>query len=1696
LLWPEPLIQLNPSFESGGTIDELVDEGLLHEECRRAFRIKTRRDDEGKALRLHRHQAEAIRAARTGANYVLTTGTGSGKSLAYIIPIVDHVLRAGSGPSIKAMVVYPMNALANSQLGELQKFLSFGYPDGRGPATFARYTGQENDEQKREIIENPPDILLTNYVMLELLLTRPDEIPLVRSARGLQFLVLDELHTYRGRQGADVAMLVRRAREAFEAPRLQCVGTSATMASGGSIEEQREEVARVSSRLFGAPVARESVIGEILQRTTPERSLDDPAFTTELRQRVADESRRPPHEFAGFIGDPLSIFIESTCGLRPDPETERLVRVAPRPISGEGGVAGDLARLTGLGVDRCTTAIAEQLLASYGSEANPATGFPVFAFRLHQFIGRGDTVYASLEEESRRYLTVQAQRYVPGSRTKALLPLVFCRECGQEYYCVRESADPETSRRFFEPRELSDQGGDDDSEAGFLYVNTKEPWPDQAEALLERIPEDWIEETRSGLRVRRDRRDRLPRPVRVEGDGSQRETGFACHYFRAPFLFCLSCGVAYGARQRSDFGKLTSLGTEGRSTATTILTLAAIRELRADESLRERARKILSFTDNRQDASLQAGHFNDFVEVGLLRSALFRAAEAAGSEGLRHDTLIQGVFQALDLPLQFYASDPEVKYAALEDTNRAFRSVLAYRLYRDLQRGWRITSPNLEQCGLLELQYESLRELCENDADWAGRHPALESARPEDRYKVAKTLLDLMRRELAIKVDVLHAETQERVIQQSSQRLRSPWAIDEGEIGAMERAKILYPRSRTRGDYRGHFFLSSRSGFAQYLGRPSTFSEHRERLRLEDKERICRDLLEALRMAGIVEVVEEAREDDGAPGYQLVASALLWKAGDGTRPFHDAIRVPRASAHGGQTNAFFIEYYRGIAEDGKGLEAREHTAQVPAPVREEREERFREAKLPILYCSPTMELGVDIAELNAVNLRNMPPTPANYAQRSGRAGRSGQPAIVFSYCTNYSPHDQYFFRRPHEMVAGAVAPPRIDLANEDLVRAHVHAVWLAETRVPLGQSVANLLDLAGDAPSLALLPEVRDGLADRGALERAGVRAGRMLEGIEDDLIEATWYDAEWLDRTLRGVLHSFDTACERWRDLYRAAARQRDAQHRIIADASRSAEDKKKARRLRAEAESQLALLAEPENVVQADFYSYRYFASEGFLPGYNFPRLPLSAFIPGRRQKQGRDEFVSRPRFLAISEFGPRAILYHEGARYLINRVILSSQREDDSDEIVTARAKLCESCGYLHDRFADGTDGPDLCDRCGVALGAPMSSLFRLQNVSTRRRDKISSDEEERLRLGYELKTGVRFESRSGRVSARSAQVLRGDDLVAELTYGDAARLWRINLGWRRRARPEDIGFDLDVERGYWARSQQEQDESEDPLSNRRRRVVPYVEDHRNCLLVQPAQAFDGATMATLQAALKHAIQMEFQLEDMELASEPLPSQADRRQILLYESAEGGAGVLRRLLDDPSALAQVARAALSRCHFDPDSGEDLRRAPGATEDCEAACYDCLMSYTNQPDHRLLDRQLVRTLLRDLAASRVEAAPGARPRGEHLAALMRSCESALERRWLQFLEDHGLNLPTHAQQRIDACNTRPDFAYDGHHVAVYVDGPHHEYAERAARDREQTSRMEDAGYSVLRFGADADWAAILRRYPSIFGVLREEPS
>ena len=467
ILWPDPLLQLNPSFQPGASIEQLIEDGLLHEDCGAIFRIKEHENDFGRPLTLHTHQEEAIRRAATNKPYVLTTGTGSGKSLSYIIPIVNHVLNEGSGKGIKAIIVYPMNALANSQQEELDKFLQFGFPNQEPPVTYARYTGQEGEQEKQAILNNPPDIILTNYVMLELILTRIEERKLVSRANELKFLVFDELHTYRGRQGADVAMLIRRCRNAFGSKDLRCVGTSATMASEGSSIDQTRTVAEVASTVFGELVEPENVIGETLSRTTDEFDFESTKTINAISNSVSSNAS-PPDSYEEFISHPLVSWIESAFGLKREPETHTLIRQIPSSISGVDGAAARLARILELPQEQCEDAIRRFLYA--GSEiTKPDSEFPVFAFRLHQFISRGDTAWASIEPAEQRHITLKGQQFVPGDRERILVPLCFCRHCGQEYYRIdrpANGADGAVTARANFSKSISD-----DVESGFLYIS-------------------------------------------------------------------------------------------------------------------------------------------------------------------------------------------------------------------------------------------------------------------------------------------------------------------------------------------------------------------------------------------------------------------------------------------------------------------------------------------------------------------------------------------------------------------------------------------------------------------------------------------------------------------------------------------------------------------------------------------------------------------------------------------------------------------------------------------------------------------------------------------------------------------------------------------------------------------------------------------------------------------------------------------------------------------------------------------------------------------------------------------------------------------------------------------------------------------------------------------------------------------------
>jgi Lhr-like helicase len=1642
--WPDALLSLNPRYLQGPTVDDLVASGDLDEATGKIFRFGVT------PLRFHRHQAQSIAKARAGKSYVVTTGTGSGKSLCFFVPVVDAIVRArktGKPRRTSAIIVYPMNALANSQIKEINKFISqSGLPNELKPIV-RRYTGQESQEERQRIADDPPDILLTNFMMAELLLTRQDSLDtkVIENASGLDFIVLDELHTYRGRQGADVAILVRRLRNRCAPNKAPiCIGTSATMASEGADTDRARAVADVASRLFGTAIGPESVIDESLQRATDDRlKLGDvrPKLASSLTWALPDvltDDILKQH--------PLAVWTELAIGLEDAQELKR-----KKPIPFEEAVAL-LSKDSSVDIETCRSGLETFLtrISLPEMERGGAGTGAFLAFKLHQFISGAGEVFTTLTEKPRNVL-FEGQLEDPSAPGHRLYPTRFCRECGHEVHVVTKTEDADGA--MFLPRDIDDAPLDDQEvdTAGYLTPTGDDDPEYVFNAEVETYPEDWREE-RSGVeKLRSNRKSRVPQMVTVAPDGRCKSSGRAFWFIPGKFGFCPCCldQPHPSMRERT---KLAGLSGEGRSSATTLLVATALEWMnRRDSGVPTEKRKLLGFTDNRQDAALQAGHFNDFLFVSLLRGAILRSVLDAGDDGITEDEFGLRVVRALGFTASnkeariHWMLDPEAGAVIREDAQRSLQKVLAHRLWTDLRRGWRYTNPSLSVLKLIDVEFVGLDDIAEDGAQLAAILPEFGSLDAPARKSMLKKLLGAMLDGLAVGTEALDPTVLEGVAQKSRNLLRAPWAIDIKETPRSRTTLFLQAPGKDRVSLREEQTIV-RAGHNSRIGRLiNRKSVIGTKLGKADYLTVMTGVMELLGREGLVSRVEI---EEDLQGWRLSPSAVRIVPGEAVR---------RGEA---QVNRYFHDLYNEIAADLKagrssfwGLEGREHTAQVSQRQREWREWRFRFEKedrenlasnaadlktageseqfLPALFCSPTMELGVDISALNAVYLRNVPPTPANYAQRAGRAGRSGQAAVIVTYCAAQSPHDQYFFERRNEMVAGVVRPPALDITNEELVRSHLHAVWLAETKLALSPDIPEILDLT--QTGYLLKQEIRD-VIDRPELAtRAHAPMKRVLDQI---LASVDGRKPVWMSEpddfvstvALRAPLE-IDRAFDRWRELYNSARTQLIEANARSEITGLSAADRRRIKASQMQASDQIAILEQGKASNGSDFYSYRYLATEGFLPGYNFPRLPLYAFIPGEG-KTG--SFLQRARFLAISEFGPRSLIYHEGRAYRVMKAKLPPEvRTGDGAELATRDIFICANCGGCHDVEVER------CHACNSPMAGekPVQRTLRIDNVEAAPAERITANDEERVRQGFDIQTVFSWPKRDGRVQITEADFRCEDASILNLQYANSAEISRINKGLKRRANQTVFGFHIDPRSGYWAKSDDEDPGVDIPPDVVRPvRIVPIVRDHKNALLFRFSEptAYAPETIVTVQHALMRGIEVVFQLEEGEVLGEPLPARDNRRAVLAYEATEGGAGVLSRLIEDPQALGKVAREALILMHFrNVDetiaAGDAKLLVAHEGEACVRGCYRCLLSYFNQPDHEQINRTSdeAKQMLVDLARGRVVLARG-------------TGQSTEDAEWESAFKEAGLPAPDGAA--VSFSGQVMSFSWRSHFVAACV--------------------------------------------------------
>ena len=450
---------------------------------------------------------------------------------------------------------------------------------------------------------------------------------------------------------------------------------------------------------------------------------------------------------------------------------------------------------------------------------------------------------------------------------------------------------------------------------------------------------------------------------------------------------------------------------------------------------------------------------------------------------------------------------------------------------------------------------------------------------------------------------------------------------------------------------------------------------------------------------------------------------------------------------------------------------------------------------------------------------------------------------------------------------------------------------------------------------------------------------------------------------------------------------------------------------------------------------------------------------------------DYISRPRLIALREFGPGNIIYHNGAKYRVNQVI----QPEIATQLRTVR--VCKSSGYW---LSDAESMLNCCPFTGVDLTESKNredfvDVLPLTECKADLREYITCEEEERRRLGFEIDTY--FSVPDGDMSRVQRAVVRsGDDDLLNLAFIPAARLVQLNR--RDRGRKEE-GFPLGMNTGFWKSANQDT-----PSKEEIRAVLIQTHSTADALYIEPVKSLglnrDG--VLSLMYALKRAIENTFQIESSELGAQPMGG-ADTPNLFLYEASEGSLGVLSELATNKDAFQRVVAEAIRLCRF-----EDKTHT-------ERATYDDLLSYYNQPHHLTLDRFLIQDALQKMAACTIEVRTSQSnlTYDQQFELLMKdkAPTSSTEETFLKFLYKEGRRLPDAAQKGVPGLYVRPDFFY-APDTWVFCDGSPHDDNKVMEDDKSKREAVRNEGDEVITWHYKDDLAALFAKYPDIFKKIR----
>lgn len=1393
---------------------------------------------------VHQQRAFERLTGEDGRSTLIATGTGSGKTECFLYPILEYCYRHRGEPGIKALIIYPMNALASDQAMRIAREI-YDSPELRGNVTAGMYVGgfelnastvMSKDRiitDRETILSNPPDILLTNYKMLDYLLVRPSDASLwVDNAPDtLKCIAVDELHTFDGAQGTDLACLLRRlkARLYTQQGYLCCIGTSATMGERDSSHYIKE----YASSVFGEQFEDNSVITE--DRLTAAEFFDgyeveDFSFPNQeqcqrLQQFIDEEDQEGYLTLAAEswlstefdYSDIMAGHVRLAIGhqLMKHSFTQELLALESGSFIQIEYILESLRNLFPGIDDLENPSIAIEALYSLISHARTGTEDNLMPFlnvqvqfwirELRRLLGEvsKDDIKYSLATDLNEY---QARHY---------LPVVNCRDCGESGWVgIRNERGNMTTTNldtFYN-----------------LYFN-------QDGKIVMMYPHE-EDEKPPGLSLYR----LCPHCLQLDiQDHSSNVSCSFCGKESFPVLVPENNVLVTGSRKqyRCPFcGSTHGLSLIGLRSATAIS--AEISQLYS--STFNDDKKLLTFSDNVQDAAHRAGFFNARTWRFGLRSAIQRFAQKEG-HGLNlsdfqerfveywhhefNDETFVGHFIAPNMTwIKAYEQMILTKKLGNSDASRGLMNMVEKRVKYEimLEFGMRArTGRTLEKsgCSIMNPDKETLDRLHGIILERMVNELGVPSFDADKKIKhIVIGFFNMLRLNGAFDDPIYQPFTKNKGDAYSLTNKRVKW-LPGARLG-QNIPRFICKRSPYQGRLFSFDEISAGSKYVHWITKcidePMMSSDTPQiAAEIVAQEFLASGLLVAMSTPPTYEVygLNKAKLQLSVSVSQMACDlcGAEVSAAEENKSYWEGAPCSRAkcSGHLVENQNKTLGYYGKLYSKGDMVRiiAREHTGLLQREKREELESAFKQKvgdrnswDPNLLSSTPTLEMGIDIGDLSTVVLCSMPPSQAQYVQRTGRAGRRDGNSLIVTVA-NAKPHDLYFYAAPSEMIQGIVEPPKIFLRASAVLERQFVAYcmdnWVKRgvdrKAVPDNLGVC-LNNLDSQKRSIEIFPFnfltfVQNNLT--GLLRTFIQMFSHSDGGLDVDSIRELELFAKG-DKLKESPMHlkvleAFEAIKDHKNAIQKSIKQLRSLMREIDARPHDSAYEEEK-RDLRNELFALTNVVRElnKKNV-------FNFMSDEGLLPNYAFPEsgVVLKALLwrkeepaedseeEGVRQTKRRSEKLvfeyGRGAASALGEFAPANSFYVDGKRLEINQIdMLTAQ---------SSRWRLCPNCSYAEDTLT----GSHLasCPRCGHpgwADNGQVQTMLKPKMVYSNmpyEEAQISDDRDDRNVIFYLRQLLVDVDEDN---NIQKAFQMENDEFTFGYEFAKKAVLKEINFGER--------------------------------------------------------------------------------------------------------------------------------------------------------------------------------------------------------------------------------------------------------------------------------------------------------------------------